>query len=64
MSAAARIIADNDSRNGSFVARLLRASEHPEREPDADGLYRDEYAEAGYVARRRSFDSLSETRAA
>jgi hypothetical protein len=50
----ARIVADNDSRNGSFVARILRASEHPERQPDADGLYRDEYAEGGYAERRRA----------
>jgi hypothetical protein len=39
-----RIIADNDVRNGSVAARLIRMSEHPEREPDANGLYRDEYS--------------------
>lgn len=48
----ARIAADNDPRNGSFVARFLRMSEHPEREPDGDGLYGDEYSEAGYAMRR------------
>lgn len=36
-----RIIADNDRRNGSFVTRLMRVLEQPDRRPDADGLYRD-----------------------
>lgn len=42
-----RIIADNDPRNGSIVNRLIRMLEHPERQPDKDGLYRDELAPEG-----------------
>ena len=36
-----RIIADNDPRNGTIAERLIRMCEHPELEPDADGLYPD-----------------------
>lgn len=39
-----RIVADNDPRNGPIVDRLIRMIEHPERKPDADGLYHDELA--------------------
>lgn len=42
-----RIIADNDPRNGTIVNRLIRMIEHPEREPDGDGLYRDELSLEG-----------------
>jgi hypothetical protein len=47
-----RIVADNDPRNGGIVARILRSSEHPERQPDTDGLYRDEYAKPGWLEQR------------
>lgn len=40
-SAVDRIIADNDPRNGTVATRLIRMLEHPERQPDADGLYHD-----------------------
>lgn len=40
-----RIVADNDPRNGSIIARLVRMCEHPERQPDADGLYHDDGAQ-------------------
>jgi hypothetical protein len=50
----ARIAADNDPRNGGVAARLIRMSEHPEREPDADGLYGDEYSQPDYLAQLRA----------
>lgn len=36
-----RIVADNDPRNGSVAARLIRMNEQPDRQPNSEGLYED-----------------------
>jgi hypothetical protein len=41
----AKIVADNDPRNGDIATRIIRMVEDDDRQPDTDGIYHDDYRE-------------------